>query len=342
MEHKKGYERAEIKKLPDSGVEIAVEVSFETLSSYRGKALAKLKEAVALPGFRKGKVPEKIITEQIGEMGVLQEAAELLVNDVYRQVIEDHKLDIVGTPKISITKLAPGNPLQFTITGDLFPVFNLPDYTSLAKEVLKKQEPVFITEKETENIILEVRKTRGTKKENGEEELPELTDDLVKTIGPFQSVDDFKKKITENLTKEKEFRAKEKRRLEIIGEIIKKSDISVPKILIESELDRMFAQFGEDVKRRKTSVSEYLTKIKKTESILRGEWRKDAETRVKFELILDKIGADENIYADEKEVEQESKHIIEHYSGADTARVREYVSHQLRNEAVFQFLENQK
>ncbi len=49
-----------------------------------------------------------------------------------------------------------------------------------------------------------------------------------------------------------------------------------------------------------------------------------------------------NIKASEEEVEKESKHLVEHHSGAIPERVKAYVEHQLKNEAVFSFLEGQK
>lgn len=338
----KRYTKAEIIKLPESEVEISVEVPFETLASYREKALTHLKERVTIPGFRKGKVPEKMIVERAGEMGVLEEAAEHLISDIYPEIIAAEKLDVIGRPEISVTSLAHNAPVAFKIKTALFPTFDLPDYKKIAREIFSKRESISVTDKEIEDVISEVRKMRAIKKEDGTEELPELTDELVKSMGPFESVVDFKTKLTENLKKEKEYRAKEKERLEMMGKMIEKSEISLPKILVEGEFQRMVAQFTEDVKRMGMTLTEYLAKIKKTESDLRKEWESDAKSRTKLELILDRIAVTEKIEADQKEVEKEVTHIVEHHSGANADRVRAYVEHQLRNEAVFKYLENQK
>jgi FKBP-type peptidyl-prolyl cis-trans isomerase (trigger factor) len=339
---KKLYSSAKISPLPDSEVEVLVTVPAENLVPYRARALSHLMEEAALPGFRKGKVPEKMVLEKIGPMGVLEEAAELLIKDTYADVIIDNKLDVLGMPSISIEKLAPDNDLEFKIRASLFPTFELPDYKKIGKTVSSQKTDSSISEKEIEDVIEEIRKIRATKKEDGTSELPELTDDFVKTIGEFTSVEDFKTKVKENLGKEKEFRNKEKTRLELINKIIEKSDIPVPAILLESELDRMIAQMTDDMRRRGTTVSEYLAQIKKTEDDLRKDWREDAKTRVKFELVLEKIATLENITAPKEELDKEVDHILEHYEGAVPERVRTYVEHQLRNEEVFKFLENQK
>ena len=326
------YEKADINKLPDSEVEINISISYEKLAAYKQMALAKLKENMEMPGFRKGKAPEKIIIEKVGEMRILEEASELAVKDAYIEILKDNPLDIIGTPKVSIKAF-------------LYPEFELPDYKEISKEISPDIKPVIVEEKEIEDVIKEVKKMKSVenkKDDSDKENAFEITDEFVKTIGPFQNVYDFKNKIKENLLKEKEFKAKEKNRLEIIGKIIEKSEIGVPQVLVEGELNRMFDQFSHDLKRAGTTTLEYLKKIEKDEKVLRKEWEKDAKTRVKFELILDKIAKLENIKAREEEVEKEVKHLVEHHSGAVPDRVRAYVEHQLRNEEVFNFLEENK
>lgn len=342
MTERKLYEKADIKKLPQSEADIVVTVPASTLESYKEKALSHIKDKASIPGFRKGKVPEKMVRERVGEMGILEEAAEHAVRDIFPEVIIDNNLDVLGRPEIQITKLAPGNPLEFKMHVVLFPSFDIPDYKPIARDVLKKEEVVSVSDQDVDAVIEEIRKLNATKNEAGEETLPEMTDEFAKKVGPFETVANLREKIKENVTKEKEFRVKEKRRLSIIGNIIEKADIPVPNILIESELTRMFAQFADDVKRMGTTVSEYLTKIKKSEEDLRKDWRKDAETRVKFELVLEKIANLENIRAPREAVEKETDHIVEHYKDAVPERVRAYVEHQMRNEEIFKFLESQK
>lgn len=341
MAEKKLYTSADIKHLPDSQVEISVVIPFENLAPFREKALNHLKDEMTLPGFRKGHVPEKMMLEKLGELGILEEAAELLIKEAYPDIIVDNNLDLIGQPQIAITKLATNNPLEFKILGNRFPEFSLPDYKKIAKEVLSNTEKILVLEKDIEEVVSQIRKMKAVKEES-EEKLPELTDDFVKTVGEFETVADFKSKIKENLEKEKEFRDKEKQRLQIIEKIIEKANIEVPPVLVQSELDRMFSEFSSDIKQMGQTVTEYLARIKKTEADLRKEWQKDAISRVKFELVLDKIGSTEKIKASEEDIKKEVDHIVEHYSGAVPERVRTYVEHRLQNEEVFKFLEAQK
>src|SRR3989344_7093521 len=95
-----------VKKLPKSEVEIEGELEIEIFESYFTKALKKLGEILKLDGFRKGKIPENVLLSNIPEIGVLEEMANLALGEHYPKIIEAEKLDAVGRPEISITKLA--------------------------------------------------------------------------------------------------------------------------------------------------------------------------------------------------------------------------------------------
>ena len=113
----------------------------------------------------------------------------------------------------------------------------------------------------------------------------------------------------------------------------------MPKVLIESELDKMEGQFKADIAQMGLQPDEYLKHIKKSWEDLRKEWRPDAEKRAKTQLVLQKISLEEKIEPKKEDVEKEIKHLMEHYKEADPERVRAYVEMIFVNEAVIQFLE---
>ena len=104
-----------IKKLPKSEIEIEGELEAGIFEAYFVQALKKLGENFELAGFRKGKVPENVLISKIPEIHILEEMAELALADHYPKIIENEKLDVVGRPEISITKLARKNPFGFKI-----------------------------------------------------------------------------------------------------------------------------------------------------------------------------------------------------------------------------------
>lgn len=176
-----------------------------------------------------------------------------------------------------------------------------------------------------------------------EAELPELTDEVVKTLGApgqFENVADFKAKLREHLEIEKKREAEAKHRAALTDKIIAGSSFELPPILIDSEIGQMFAQMEEDIKRAGLSVDDYLNHMKKTREDLKKEWTPTAEKRARLQLVLNEIAKKESILPEKEAVEHEVKHLLEHYKNADETRVRIYVASVLQNEAVMKFLES--
>ena len=130
-----------IKKLEGSRVEITGTVPADVFSSFRSKALQNINDQVTIDGFRKGKVPENILVSKVGEMAVLEEMAELALAKTYPQIIVAEKIDAIGQPEISITKIAAGNPLEFKAVTTVLPEIKLGDYKKIAKKEMAKNLP---------------------------------------------------------------------------------------------------------------------------------------------------------------------------------------------------------
>jgi len=172
--------------------------------------------------------------------------------------------------------------------------------------------------------------------------LPELTDEYVKTLGQpgqFDTVDAFKTGLREHLEMEKKQQVAAKHRADITDGIIAKADITLPQILVDSEINQMFAQMEDDLKRSELKMDDYLQHIKKTKEDLVAEWKPAAETRAKLQLVLNEIAKDKEIKPDEKEVATQTAQLQERFKDADEHRVRLYVASMLLNEAVMKHLE---
>lgn len=339
-----------IEKLKNSEIEIIGSISFEELNKNREKAVKKLSANIKIDGFREGKVPEKILIEKVGEMMILNEMAEIALQEAYPNIIIENKIDPITAPQITITKLAPNNPMEFTIKTSVMPEIKLPDYKDLAKkEISKKEESIEVTDKELEETIEQIRKSRQTPHSCSDEkceheekaDLPELNDEFVKGMGDFKDVADFKVKLKENMKQEKTQRQKEKKRLSILESIIKKTNVEIPEILIEGELRKMLAEMSDNISKMGLKFDKYLEHIKKTEDDLKKEWRPDAENRVKGQLVLNKISIEEKITPPEDEVKKSVDHLMSHHKEAKRENVEIYVKMMITNEEVFKFLENQ-
>jgi FKBP-type peptidyl-prolyl cis-trans isomerase (trigger factor) len=322
------------KNLPHSEVELVGEVPTDVVGDYRAHALRHIAEGLELPGFRKGHVPHDLALKKVGEMGVLEEAVNHFVRDFYPELALALKLDVVGRPNIEITKLAPGNPVGLRIVTALYPEVTLPKNWAKTGEKIPLEMTLPATDEEVNQTLEQLRASR----KQGDS-LPELNDEFAKSLGAFENLEALKEQIKKGITEEKEKKAKDKRRGNIIDALLEQVTVDIPNIFVESELDKILSQMREDVGRFGVKYEDYLKQVNKTEEELRKEFRDQAAKRAKLQLTLNKIAADEKIEADKDAVEKEMKHALEHFPNAREELVRIHIETVIRNEKVLQMLE---
>ena len=128
------YKILGVKNLPNSEVEIEVEVSAEYLQSFWSKAVAHVGEHIEIAGFRKGHIPENVLVGKMGEMSIVEESAEMALAEVYPKVVVEKNINAIGRPKVTITKMAKGSPLNFKAITAIVPEVKLPNYKKLLKK----------------------------------------------------------------------------------------------------------------------------------------------------------------------------------------------------------------
>lgn len=352
----KAYSDIKITRLPEQEVEITGEITTEKMESMRKKAIDSLKKDLTLPGFRKGTAPDNMVVTQIGDIKILEEAGELALGEVYPDILEEEKLQPIGKPEVTITKIGVGSPLGFKIKTALMPEVKLGDYKKIAKKIYIKEAVVEVTEKDVADVILNLRKNvahADLHAEGGhahddhshgeikDEDLPEVNEEFLAKIGEFTSMEDLTDRIKENLLKEKTFKAKDKKRTETLEEIINSSTIEIPQLIVDGELEKMKAQFLDDLDQSGIKFEDYLAHIKKTEADLKADWKDTAIKRAKSQIILNTIAREEGIRAEEAVVKTEMEKILSQHKTAERFRVRMYVETFLTNDLVFKFLEQQ-
>jgi FKBP-type peptidyl-prolyl cis-trans isomerase (trigger factor) len=305
-------------------------------------------------------VPENIVIEKMGEAGILEDAADILLKEHFPKIIDQEKFDILGRPNISVTKLALNNPFEFKATFAVLPEFELPDYKKIAASVTKPASAkASAGEEEVDEVLLQIRKNKAhfdhhqknpDDKDHShsgldlekEENLPPLDDKLAKSAGNFKNLEELKEKIKENIAEEKKFREIEKRRAQIMEELIKNVKIDLPDILVKSESEKAIAQLKNDIERMKGKWEEYLTHTKKTEDDLRNDLKESSEKKAKIQLIFNKIAEKEKIEPNKEVLDQEVRHLMEHYKDAKEESARVYVATILINQEILKLLENIK
>lgn len=146
IETTEGLERKMTIAVPGEQVETAVN--------------ARLQEAaknVNLKGFRRGKVPFKIIKGKFGK-GVRQEVVGELMSQTYYEAISRESLKPAGQPKIEATNVAEGEDLEFTAIFEVYPEISLPDFSKLALEELSAE----VEDADVDEMIKTLRQQRQT------------------------------------------------------------------------------------------------------------------------------------------------------------------------------------
>ena len=132
---------------------LTIEVSAEELEKAIEGAYQKNKNKMSIPGFRKGKVPRKMIENMYGKEVFYEDAANALIPDAYEKALEECSEEIVSSPKIEVVTIEAGAPFVFTAEVALKPEVKLGKY----KGVKVDKIDVSVTEEE---IDAEINKER--------------------------------------------------------------------------------------------------------------------------------------------------------------------------------------
>src|SRR3989338_10074184 len=135
-----------LKKLPASQVELTITVPAEEYTPLLTNAAIRISHRIAISGFRKVHVPYDIVKREVGEIAILQEAAEEIIQKTFFEAIQSEHVHTIGHPKIQIEKIAPGNDFVYKATVATLPHVKIPDLTKISVERKVKN----IDEKEVE------------------------------------------------------------------------------------------------------------------------------------------------------------------------------------------------
>lgn len=95
--------------------------------------LTQVSKTIRMPGFRPGKVPVSLLRKQYGP-SVMGEVLENVINETSQKVVEENEFRPALQPKIEITKFEEGSDLEFSLGIELFPEFELTDFSKFKLE----------------------------------------------------------------------------------------------------------------------------------------------------------------------------------------------------------------
>ncbi len=144
-------------KLEGNMAKLTIEASADDFEEALEKAYQKNKSRLSVPGFRKGKVPRKMIEQMYGKEVFFEEAANIVIPSAYAKAVDECTEDIVSQPTIDIVQLEVGKPFIFTAEVALKPEVTLGQYKGI--EVDKAD--ITATDKEVEDAIEKERENNA-------------------------------------------------------------------------------------------------------------------------------------------------------------------------------------
>ena len=150
--------KSAVETLDPTRVRLTVEVPFAELKPNLDAAYEKIAGQVNVPGFRKGKVPARVIDQRFGRGPVLEEAINSALPELYSKAVQENKIEAIGRPEVEVTEFADGAELKFTAEVDVRPEFDLPEYKGLEVEV----EDAVVGDEQIDEQIENLRRRFGS------------------------------------------------------------------------------------------------------------------------------------------------------------------------------------
>lgn len=147
----------QVEKLEKNMAKLVIEVPAEEFEKALDEAYKKSRNKIAMPGFRKGKAPRKMIEKMYGASIFYEDAANIIIPDAYENAAKESGLEIVSQPEIEVEQIEKGTPFIFAATVAVKPEITLGDYKGI--EIEKKTAEV--TDEEVDAEISRVRENNS-------------------------------------------------------------------------------------------------------------------------------------------------------------------------------------
>ncbi|MEU8541686.1 trigger factor [Streptomyces sp. NPDC048717] len=145
--------KSAVETLNPTRVRLTVEVPFEELKDSLDAAYKKINQQVTVKGFRKGKIPARVIDQRFGRGAVLEEAVNDALPKFYTQAANEAEINPLGQPEVDITELKDGELLAFTAEVDIRPTIEIPDYSGIEVEV----DAIEVSDEDVEKSVEQLR-----------------------------------------------------------------------------------------------------------------------------------------------------------------------------------------
>lgn len=136
-------------------------------------------------------------------------------------------------------------------------------------------------------------------------EMPELTDEFVKASTSYESIEDMKAKLRENIEKNAQREADTKRRNEILKQATDNITVDIPEVMVENRVSNMIQELSVNLENQGMNFDAYLKYANMDMAKLRGQYKESAAIAVKTDLMLDAVAKAEDIKVENADINAE-------------------------------------
>ena len=370
------------------------------------KAYEEQKGNITVPGFRKGKAPRAFIEKYYGESVFYDSAIDAVFPELYREAIEESKLETVGSPFDFDIKHVSKEGFELSLKVYVKPEVEIGEYKGLSavkKAVAVEEDEVehrlhHMLEDNARILTVEDRPAQngdivvidfegftdgkafeGGKAEKYEltlgsgqfipgfedqiigknagesfdvnvkfpedyakelagkdavfkvvlheikvKELPALDDEFAKDVSEFDTLDELKKSIEEDIKASKEQEAQRKFESDLLDKLVDSVKAEIPPVMVEAALDDIINDFSYRMQMQGLDMNTYLQITGLDMKTMREGYRDRAERDVKLRLAVEKIAELENIEVTEDNIKEEYERLSKAY-GVDVESIKNAV-----------------
>ena len=297
--------------LSPTRVKLTVEVPFEEVKPALDKAFKDIANQVQIPGFRKGKIPARLIEQRFGREIVVDQAVNEGLNTWFSAAIAEAEVTPISRPEVDVTATPDAEnaegPVAFTAEFDVRPTIELPDYKGLKVTV----EPAKATEEDEQKALdglsagedATFETTLNGGEHDGEtavvkleltavkeRELPEADDEFAQLASEFDTIAELKEDLKKQAAEEAVNRQGVEARDKVLEELAKLVEVPVPDGVIAEQVEQHFSAGGH------TAGDDHDT------AEHRAELEQNTREAFANEVILDEVAEAEEVTVDQGEL----------------------------------------
>lgn len=144
-------------------------------------------------------------------------------------------------------------------------------------------------------------------------QLPALDDEFAKDVSEFDTLEEYKTDLKQQLQSRKEKEAEGAREAAVVEKAAENAEVEIPHAMIETEIQHMVKDLDNRLRMQGMNIDMFLTLSGQTIADLREQMQKEADKRVKNNLVLEQIAKEENLSISDEELSAELDKMAETY-----------------------------